>query len=148
MFIIANNDYKCESFPELWNCVNDGKGFEEAMRSIKSADVEIFAMYNCTMKELTPMKKKFLASIRPGDVVIVFFAGHGLEYQNSNRLMMISETGNPNFKDDSIHMLVLIHEFVTCTPSCERASQRHSHSLCIYMINTTTGLSRGRPGWP
>ena len=81
---------------------------------LKAKGVHVFEAYNCTKKELAKIIVAFLASIQPDDAALVYFAGHGCEYNNANRLMLISESKESIIREDSFSVLVLIDRFVDC----------------------------------
>ena len=45
-------------------------------------------LQNPTMEEFLTALEEFISKIRPGDVVMFFFAGHGVEWKNANRMML------------------------------------------------------------
>ena len=106
--VIGNDNYKGES--KLDKAVNDARAFKEM---VEEKGVRVFYITNCTIKELNAIKNKFLSMIRKGDVVLVFFAGHGVTYHNHNRLLAIAEGEKLHYKNDSLSLQVLICECVT-----------------------------------
>ena len=81
---------------------------------LKAKGVHVFDAYNCTKKELAKIIKAFLASLQPGDAALIYFAGHGCEYNNANRLMLISESEASMIREDSWNVLALINRFAHC----------------------------------
>ena len=81
---------------------------------LKAKGVHVFCAYNCTKKQLEKTINAFLASLQPGDAALIYFAGHGCEYNNANRLMLISESKESMIQEDSLNVLVLINRFARC----------------------------------
>ena len=81
-YIIGINDYQAKKVPNLRACVEDGKKFEDFLRSrFRDQPLQIQSLYN---KEAThdAMLSLFTEasanpSIQKGDLVIFFYAGHG-----------------------------------------------------------------------
>ena len=109
MLVIGVNKYKHHR--PLDNAVRDATAISEKFRA-KGA--QVFAAYDCTKAELEEVMSAFFASIQPGDAVLIYFAGHGCEYNNANRLMLISESEEPMIREDSLNVLVLTNRFVHC----------------------------------
>ena len=103
--VVGNERYN--RLQQLINPVNDGKAMAVKLRA-KGA--RVFEGYDCTIEEMNEVKQKLLDAVRPGDIVIIFFAGHGVEYENANRLMAIGTSEKIDFRRDSwdLHVL-LIH---------------------------------------
>ena len=95
---------------ELRNAVNDASAVRDAL---KKKNVHVVYAENCRAKELKAKFKTFLKLIQKGDIAIVFFAGHGVAYNNCNRLLAISEDGEMNYRRDSLNALLLIQKLVT-----------------------------------
>ena len=81
---------------------------------LKAKGVHVFDAYNCTKKELGKIINAFLASLQPDDAALIYFAGHGCEYNNANRLMLISESEESMIQEDSLNVLALIIRFARC----------------------------------
>jgi hypothetical protein len=47
---------------------------------MRAKGAQVFTIYDCTKAELEKIMIAFFASIRPGDAVVIYFAGHGCEY--------------------------------------------------------------------
>ena len=111
--VIGIDNYK--GVPKLDKAVNDARAFKEL---IEQKGVRVFYITNCTIKELNEIKDKFLSMIRKGDVVLVFFAGHGVTFDNHNRLLAITESEKTDYENDSLSLQALICECVTSHRVC------------------------------
>ena len=107
--MIGINDYVyCE---KLHNAVNDAWAMKNVL---EEAGVEVFYETNCDKETFNLCKEDFLDSLNKGDAAIVFFAGHGCEYNNVNRLMLVanSKSDHHSLRNDSVNLLVLLDRFV------------------------------------
>ena len=94
---------------KLPNAVNDALAIK---RVLEAAGVKVFYIENCCKHEFESIEKEFRGSICENDGVIFFFAGHGVEYNNVNRLMTLSKSGKPSYKQDAINLLVFLCRLV------------------------------------
>ena len=101
--VIGNANYK--TLQQLDNPINDAKAMAAKFRARGAI---VFEGYDCTIDEMDEVKEKLLHAVRPGDFVIIFFAGHGVEFENANRLMAIGTSENVDYKRDSwnVHRLL------------------------------------------
>lgn len=97
---------------KLPNAVNDALAIK---RLLEAAGVKVFYIENCYKHEFESIAKEFRDSIRENDGVIFFFAGHGVEFNNVNRLMTLSKSnsGEPSYTQDAINLLSLLFRLVT-----------------------------------
>ncbi len=80
--VVGNADYV--TFPKLRNSVNDGRDMAAALRGLR---FDVTEARDVTLPEFNQALAKLTAKVRPEDVVVVFFAGHGmmgLRSENSN----------------------------------------------------------------
>ena len=77
-------------------------------RKLREEGVKIFYVENCSMAKLKTVLKEFLSYVKRGDAAIIFFAGHGCEYQNSPRLLTITESKKHSLRNDSLNLYVLL----------------------------------------
>merc|ERR1711939_430103 len=75
---------------------------------LQKEGVKVVYAEDSTITKLKEAKDEFLSGIKKGDVVIIFFAGHGFEFNNVNRLMAISEHDKTDFRRDSLNLLYLL----------------------------------------
>ena len=96
---------KYRHYQELENAVNSAKAVRQAL---ESKGVHVFYVEDCDKDGLRSMLKEFLAAVQENDAVFIFFAGHGCEYHNANRLMTISKSATKSLKKDSLNIHVLL----------------------------------------
>ena len=99
----------------LKNAVNDAKTVKKAL---ESKDVKVFDIYDCDIVALKAKMNEFVVYLQEGDAAIVYFAGHGVEYNNALRLMAIWESAKPDYKKDSVNVLVLLNRLATSYRGC------------------------------
>ena len=107
----------------LKNAVNDAKRVKE---KLEAKDVIVFDIYDCNIVELKEKMNEFVGFLQEGDAAIVYFAGHGVEYNNALRLMAIWESAKPDYKEDSLNVLVLLKRLVTSYRGCSRSKVIHA----------------------
>ena len=110
--------------PKLENAVNDARAIKELL---EKEGVIVFYAEDCTITELTEIVQRYLSSLKPGEVTLVFFAGHGVEYANANRLIAISESDVTDYKRDSINLLHLFLRFVSRSPASFPLNENNAH---------------------
>ena len=100
--------------------MNDAKAMKTALLKSKSV-VEVFDIYDCDATKLNSKVDDFVNSLQEGDAALVFFACHGVEYNNAIRLLAIPQSGKPDLKTDALNLLVLLERLVTYNRSytCE-----------------------------
>ena len=101
--MVGINDYR--HFPKLNNCVNDASNMKHFLLS---RGVKVYHVENCNKSEYDKIEQEFLACIKPGDAAFVFFACHGCEFRNVNRLLTISTSDKPDLRRDGINLLALL----------------------------------------
>lgn len=84
--IIGNSDYAAGP---LRNPVNDAKDLSNVL---KSSGFTVSMHSNRTLVEMESDILSFVASIRPGDIALFFFAGHGLQVDGINYLLPIDNS--------------------------------------------------------
>ena len=108
----------------LENAVNDAKAVKKALQS---KDVKVFDIYDCNIVELEEKMNEFVGFLQEGDAAIVYFAGHGVEYNNALRLMATWESGEPDYMKDSLNVLVLLDRLAISYRGCSRPNAIHIH---------------------
>jgi len=103
-FVVGINNYKKN---KLKNAVPDAKAVATLLR--KTGATVIYAE-NVTMSEFKKLQKEFLSKLQPGDVGMIYFAGHGCEYNNCPRLITIpqNDEDEPHLKHDAVNLLLLL----------------------------------------
>ncbi len=83
--VIGNNDYSDGgNFPDLNNCLGDARLIE---LTLKSVGFEVILVENATLSEMDDALLNFEGEIKKGGTALVYFAGHGIEYNGQNYLM-------------------------------------------------------------
>src|SRR5205823_4639137 len=81
--VIGNNAYP--AIP-LRNAVNDARAIAQTLvREGFQADLVVDA----PLKDLSRRVDLFVASLRPGDVALVFYSGHGFQIDNENFIVPV-----------------------------------------------------------
>ena len=119
--MIGINAYRYSN--ALKNAVNDAKAVKKAL---EARDVKVFDIYDCNIVALKEKVNEFMGFLQEGDAAIVYFAGHGVEYNNARRLMAICESAKPDYKEDSLNVLVLLKRLVTSYRGCSRSKVIHA----------------------
>ena len=104
--VIGINAY--DHMRPLRNAVNDAKAVKKAL---EAKDVIVFDIYDCDTIELKTKMNEFVGFLQKGDAAIIFFAGHGVEYDNALRLM--ATCGKRDYNKDSVNVLVLLERLAT-----------------------------------
>src|ERR1700679_1196556 len=78
---IGNNNY--EKSP-LGNCVNDANDLSHKLKEIGFI---VSPKINMNYEQMNRKINKFVESIRQGDFVLFFFAGHGTQWEDQNYLI-------------------------------------------------------------
>lgn len=104
--VVGIDNYDGTVLSKLDGAVNDARAVKDAL---ESKGVGVVFIENCSIKELKEIKDKFLKMIQPGDVVLIYFAGHGCRWNNYDRLLAISQRsdGKIDYKLDALNLLLL-----------------------------------------
>src|SRR5579862_4891807 len=70
----------------LHNAVNDARGLKVAL---EGAGFAVRLSLNTTQKQMETAIGEFSGSVRPGDVALFFYAGHGLQINDQNYLVPV-----------------------------------------------------------
>ena len=95
----------------LKNAVNDAKAVAAAL---ESKGVKVFAIYDCNITELKAIVQEFEDALQKGDAAFVFFAGHGVEYNNTRRLVALHQSAEPDLNKEALNVLVLSLRLAPC----------------------------------
>ena len=123
--VFGIDKYKNDLIP-LDNAVNDARAIK---RLLEEKHVKVFYDENCTVKIMNQVIEDLLLWIRPGDVVVVFFSGHGVTYKNAVRLVAISEFDETDYKRDSINFVLLIQRSVAS--HCVLCLRSNDIDVCV-----------------
>ena len=88
--VIGNNDYK--EVNKLVKAENDAKAVADTLKDIR---FDVTLKLNLTRRNMNLAIQNFAAKIEPGDEVVFFYAGHGIEILGRNYLLA---TDIPNVK--------------------------------------------------
>ena len=125
---------------KLRNAVNDARAIKELL---EKEGVIVFYAENCTITELNTIVQWYLSSLKPGEVTLVFFAGHGVEYANANRLIAISESNVTDYEKDSLNFLLLLLRCVALSPARVPLNEINVHTNNAASRRKVSGLP-----WP
>ena len=81
--VIGNNSYTRNP---LKNCVNDANDLADKLQTL---DFQVEKGINCTYQQIDSLIKAFKKSIQKQDLVLFFFAGHGVQYKEQNYLLPV-----------------------------------------------------------
>jgi hypothetical protein len=81
--VIGNDRYP--SAP-LLNAGNDARSVEQALSEL---GFQTLLLENAGLEEMDRGIKKFMSRIRPGDVALIFYAGHGFQMEGENYLVPV-----------------------------------------------------------
>jgi hypothetical protein len=97
--IIGNDAYK--TIQKLENAVADARSMAE---SLSKVGYGVTLKTNLTEKEMKVALRTFKSQVEPGDEVAIFYAGHGIQLENTNYLIPIDVAGDSpdQIKDDAI----------------------------------------------
>ena len=89
--------------------MNDAKAMKALL---ESKGVQVFHVYDCNITELQTVVDNFVNSLQQGDAALLFFACHGVEFNNAIRLVAIPQSGTPDLRKDSLNVLALLDRLV------------------------------------
>ena len=84
--VIGNDNYS--SMPRLNNAVNDAKSMSEALRQ---ANFEVMSYSNLDKRRMEEVLRNFTGKLGRDDVGLFYFSGHGIQADNRNFLIPVSE---------------------------------------------------------
>ena len=95
----------------LKNAVYDAKAVKAAL---ESKGVQVFAIYDCNITDLNAIVDEYVNALQKGDAAFVFFAGHGVEYKNTSRLLASNQSAEPDLTKDALNVLTLSFRLASC----------------------------------
>jgi uncharacterized caspase-like protein len=97
--VIGNNKYS--SVSALENAADDAIAMAESLRTL-SFDVTVKT--DLSLKDMNAAIRNFKGSIKKGDEVVFFYAGHGVQIGQSNFLLPVDITGESEdqIRDDAV----------------------------------------------
>ena len=100
--LVIGNDHYAE-VPKLNNAVSDAESMASALQSV---GFSVFKHLNVDEKRFKAALRDFRSRVEPGDEVVVFFAGHGVQLSNANYLLPVDIKGESEeqIKDEGIQL--------------------------------------------
>ncbi|PCI03171.1 MAG: hypothetical protein COB78_11270 [Hyphomicrobiales bacterium] len=95
--VVGNDAY--ENITALKKAANDARGIGETLTSL---GFDVTTATNISRREMNQTLQNFNNSIRPDDIVLFFFAGHGVEIDGENYLLPIDV---PDAKGDQLDFI-------------------------------------------
>ncbi len=84
--VIGNNSYR--HMRPLTKCINDATAMKDLL---DRKGYHVTLLTDATSEAFRDRLRIFADSLLPGDVVVVHFAGHGLQHPDGNRLVFVDE---------------------------------------------------------
>ena len=106
--VIGNNRYT--SVTALENAAEDAIAMAD---SLKKVNFEVTLKTDVNLKEMNAAIRNFKASIKKGDEVAFFYAGHGVQIGQSNYLLPVDITGESEdqIRDDAVVLDRVLDDF-------------------------------------
>ena len=82
--------------------------------ALESKGVKVFAIYDCNITDLNAIVDEYVNALQKGDAAFVFFAGHGVEYKNTSRLLASNQSAEPDLTKDALNVLTLSLRLAPC----------------------------------
>src|SRR5579862_7886551 len=82
--IIGNNAYPDRA---LVNAVNDAQAIKASLDSLGFNDVRM--KLNATLQQIEESVEDFVAAVKPGDVALFYYSGHGIQINEQNYLIPV-----------------------------------------------------------
>ena len=86
--VIGNDNY--ESVPKLKKAKNDALALEQALSDL---GFEVIPAIDVTRREMNRQLQVFANTVKPGDVALLFYAGHAIEIDGENFLLPVDIPG-------------------------------------------------------
>ncbi|MGC4052822.1 MAG: caspase family protein [Paludibaculum sp.] len=95
--VMGNSEYLTQP---LKNPVNDARAIRRALLEL---NFEVMLVENAKLSDLRTAVTRFTGSVRPGDVALVFYSGHGMELSGENYLVPVdfNAQGEEEAKDQA-----------------------------------------------
>jgi hypothetical protein len=105
--VIGNDSYK--SIPKLSNARADARAIAEGLAKVGYA---VTLKTDLTEKEMKSALRTFKLQVEAGDEVAIFYAGHGVQLENSNYLIPIDVAGDgaEQVKDEAIPLQRILED--------------------------------------
>ena len=108
--VIGNNNYM-GNLPSLDNAVKDAEDIK-AILAIKSRGFKVKLLRNATKKKMRNAFKNFYKQISRGGVGLLYFAGHGIEFEGKNYLVPIDAdmSDSDDAQDEAISLNSIVRK--------------------------------------
>jgi hypothetical protein len=105
--VIGNDNY--DNVARLKNARSDANAMGLALQSV---GYKVQVKTDLNHKEMKKVLRQFKMGVEPGDEIVIFFAGHGLQIAGSNYLLPtdISAESEEQIKDDAIQLQRLLDD--------------------------------------
>jgi uncharacterized caspase-like protein len=104
--VIGNDNYKYVE--KLQNAKEDAKAMSNALKQV---GFDVTEKFDLGQKETIASIREFQERINPGDEILFFFAGHGVEIDGKNYLVPTDNLGEGKYvKEDSIDLKMSVLE--------------------------------------
>jgi len=117
---------------------------EAIRRVLESQNVEVYYVHDCNSAEFWHQFALFETAIHPGDAVFFYFAGHGVTFKNSVRLMTISDSAKPDIEKDGVNLDVLLARMSLCNTSLIVSFLDCCRDFVFESSEVSEGLTRGK----
>ena len=87
--VIGNQSYKAGP---LRNPINDARAMSEMLKS--KLGFEVIELHDVGLGEMTQQLRQFVNKVKDGAVALVYFAGHGAQYEEKNYLFPVDFKGD------------------------------------------------------
>ena len=91
----------------LKNGVKDAYAMAE---KLESAGVIVTVVTNATIDVLEAKTKEYISTLEEGDVGLLFYAGHGTMFKNTQRLIAIPKGEKVDYDKETLKVEVLVHQ--------------------------------------
>ena len=122
---------------KLKNPVNDA---EMMCKQLESKGVKVFKTTNCDQDQYTKTEKEFFRYLsgHPNALALLFYAGHAVEYKNSNKLLLISNAAERTITKDSVCLSKFIARWVLDRSSCFNMLAVHTRRFILCCVSKVT----------
>ena len=107
-FVVGMGDYKLH--PKLKNPKADATAIKDRLLE---QNAEVYFANDCGIEALEEAFGLFLAAVRPGDAVFLFFACHATMLKNALRLLAISNSSTIDVEADSLNLDMIVARLIT-----------------------------------
>lgn len=115
-FVVGTNIY--DNVGRLQTAVNDAKAMDETLRA---AGYTVTILLDATRAQFADKWREFLNSLQPGDLVLVHFAGHGIQVDGGLYLLLKDtpsiNAGEGKFLEGSIDFYEFVQELQAREPA-------------------------------